>query len=384
MITRDKNTYDVLGTALNGQSYQLFVDSLFAEKYNAPQFGKLFSWGTPQIDFTYEQMEATVNLYPMATIVDYASPAPLRGTHGASLSTGSVPRMKHGFVINEKEIRTQMLLLQKGANLNIPALQEILFNSTDQLIGGNYARLNHMAYEAVSTGKYVLNATSNPDGIPLEFDFKVPAANKKKCGGFGAIGKKYVWSDMTDSNPIGDLQDMVKYAKDNFKPYGVFSMSYNTWQKFITHTKVREQVLLSLRFENAATIAATYPVLEDQINTFLRGLRLPPIEVVDVAAAAEKYNPTTKKLEWTPTYPFVDDVVVLRPAGMVGEIKCAEPIVVPDPASRFAYFDGGRTVLKQFFDGRANTQSIETELTALPVLSMPKNMLYLDTTQAAS
>ena len=383
MITRDKNTYDVLGAALEGQSYQFFVDSLYAEKYNAPQFGKLFSWGIPGIDLTYEQMEATVSLYPMASVVDYGSPAPLRGTQGATLSTGSVPRMKHGFVINEKEIRTQMLLLQRGANINIPAMQEILFNSTDQLIGGNYNRLNHMAYEALSTGKYVLNSTSNPDGIPLEFDFKVPAANKKKAGGFGSIGRKAAWSDTTNSNPIGDLQDMVKYAKNNFKPYGIFSMSDGTWQKFIAHPKVREQVLLSLRFENAATIAATYPLLEDQVITFLRGLKLPPIEVVDVIAAAEKYNKATKKLEWTPTYPFVDDVVVLRPAGLIGEIKCAEPVVVPDPASRFAYFDGGRTVLKQFFDGRANTQSIESELTALPVLSMPKSLLYLDTAHAA-
>lgn len=382
MITRDKNTYDLLGQALAGQPYQLFVDDLFAAKYNAPQFANIFPWGTPQIDFTYEQMEATVGLHAMATVVDYDSPAPLRGTQGATLSTGSIPRMKHGFVINEKEIRTQMFLLQRGANLNISALQKILFNSTDQLINGNHLRLTHMALQAESTGGYVVDSTSNPDGISLVFDFNVPSGNFKKCG-FGTYGTKYAWTNDL-ANPIGDLQDMVQFAEDNFKAHGVIRMSKATWRKFIAQKLVRERVFLNQGFVNISDMPAGYQPMENQVKSLLVGLGLPPIEVVDAICATEKYDKATGKLVWTQTKPFKDDVVVLRPAGAIGETKCAEPIIIPDPSARQATFDGGRTLLVQTFDADAKTQKIQSELTALPVLSMPKNMIYLDVASATA
>lgn len=381
MITRDKNTYDVLGAALEGRPYQLFVDDMFAAKYNNPQFAQLFPWGIPQIDFTYEQMEATVGLIPMATVVDYDSPAPLRGTQGATLSTGSIIRMKHGFVINEKEIRTQMLLVQRRADLNITALQKILFNSTDNLIGGNYMRLTHMALQAESTGGYILDSESNPDGLSMVFDFNVPAGNYKKCG-FGTYGTKYAWTNDL-ANPIGDLQDMVQFADDNFKAYGVIRMSKATWRKFIAQKTVRERVYLGQGYVNISDMPTAWQPLESQVRLLLTGLGLPPIEVVDAQCATEKYDPTTKKLVWTATKPFADDVVLLRPAGAIGETKCAEPIMIPDPAARQATFDGGRTLLTQTFDADMKTQKIQSELTALPVLSMPKQMIYLDVASVA-
>lgn len=381
MITRDKNTYDILGQALKGQSYQLFVDDMFATKYNNPQFASLFPWGIPQIDFGYEQIEATVGLHAMASVVDYDSPAPLRGTQGATLSTGTIPRMKHGFVINEKEIRTQMLLIQRGAQLNLPALQKILFNSTDQLINGNHLRLTHMALQAESTGGYVLDSASNPDGISLVFDFNVPAGNYKKCG-FGTYGTKYAWTNDL-ANPIGDLQDMVQFAEDNFKAYGVIRMSKATWRKFIAQKTVRERVFLNQGYINISDMPTGYQPVESQVRLLLADLGLPPIEVVDAICATEKYDKTTKSLVWTQTRPFADDVVVLRPAGAIGETKCAEPIIINDPAARQATFDGGRTLLIQTFDADMKTQKIQSELTALPVLSMPKQMIYLDVTQTA-
>lgn len=381
MITRDKNTYDILGQALKGQPYQLFIDDMFATKYNNPQFASLFPWGIPQIDFGYEQMEATVGLHAMASVVDYDSPAPLRGTQGATLSTGTIPRMKHGFVINEKEIRTQMLLIQRGAQLNLPALQKILFNSTDQLINGNHLRLTHMALQAESTGGYVLDSASNPDGISLVFDFNVPAGNYKKCG-FGTYGTKYAWTNDL-ANPIGDLQDMVQFAEDNFKAYGVIRMSKATWRKFIAQKLVRERVFLNQGYINISDMPTGYQPVESQVRLLLADLGLPPIEVVDAICATEKYDKTTKSLVWTQTRPFADDVVVLRPAGAIGETKCAEPIIINDPAARQATFDGGRTLLIQTFDADMKTQKIQSELTALPVLSMPKQMIYLDVTQTA-
>lgn len=387
MITRDKNTHDVLGSALQGQSFQTFVDTLFADKYNAPQFTSMFTWGTPQIDFTYEQIEGAANVYAMATVTDYSSPAPLRGTQGARLSTGTIPRMKHGFVINEKEIRTEMLLIQRGAKLNIPAMQKILFNSTDQLLGGNHNRLTHMALQAESTGGYVLDKDSNPDGIPLLFDFNVPGKNYLKAGFYSGakkgFGTKYPWSD-DRANPIGDLRDMVKFAKDNHISYGVIRMSTTKWDELVAHKSTRLAVLQSKGYD-INTIGDNFMLLDGWVEAYLKGFRtLPPVEVVDSLSFTESYDKEAGKLVYTPLSGFKDDNVVLRPAGIIGEIKCATPLTVPDPAARFAYFDGGRTLLKQTFDADMNNQKIQSELTALPVLTRPSHFVILDTTKAAS
>ena len=383
MIYRDIQFYDVLGQALGNNDYQTFVDDLFAQKYNRPQFTDSFNWGSAQIDLTYEQIEATVNVHSMATITNLDSPAPLRATSGATLATGSIPRMKHGFVINEKEIRSQMLIAQRGGKISGRALLDILFNSTDQLIGGNYNRLTEMALKAESTGGYILNAANNPDGIPLQFNFNVPLANKLKAGFLvGGKGTKYAWSNAS-ANPIGDLMDMVTLARTKFISAGVFRMSEVLWNVFINHPNVKTQVLSTLQYSLPESLTSVV-IMEDDVLRVLKGLRLPPIQVVDAIVSNEKYNEATGLMEYTQIRPFDDDVVVLRPSGIIGEVKCAEPIVVPDPAARIAMFDGGRTVLTQTFDGRKKIQYIESELTALPVLNRPSQMLLLDTSEATA
>jgi hypothetical protein len=387
-ITRDAQFYNVLGNSLGKQTLQAFVDDMFANKYNKPLFGPLFKWGTPQIDFTYEQIESVANIYSMATVTGYDDPAPLRATQGASLHTGPIPRMKHGFVSNEKEIRTQMVLLQKGAALDVPAMKKILFNSVDQLIGGNHNRLTFMALQAESKGMYTLNKNTNPDGLPLSFDFRIPDKNRLKAGFYqgtknNGFGTKFAWTD-SKANPIGDLQDMAQFAKDNFIPAGVFRMTDTKWRQLVNHESTKKQILASLSSGNITEVAANLVMRDSQVKTYLLDLGLPPIEVIDALVSTESYNKVSGQMEYTQVRPFEEGNVVLRPAGNIGEIKCAVPLLIEDPAAKFAFFDGGRTLITQTFDAKLKNQSIESELTALPVIDRPKQIIILDTTKKAS
>ncbi len=384
MITRDSSFYDIMALGLaDAANYQEFVDTMFADKYNAPQTDG-FSWDDEiQIDFSYEQLEAELGIYAMATFVDLDSPGGTHAMGNFTISKGKIPRFKHGFVMDEKIIRENMILAQRfnqvSANGQM-ALSKLLFNSTDKLIGGNYNTLTYMRHQAISTGQFAITATNNPGGIAnLTFDFGVPALNKKFPGGFGDNGTVYVWSDLTNANPIGDLQDMVKYAEDNMMPVGHFEMSKALWTSFKNHTQVKKQVALFQNMNADVANVAGFLVTENMVRAFMVEAGLPPVVVIDSLVQADKYNPATRLVEYTSIRPFDEAKVVLVPNGQLGTIKAVEPIVLNDPSARIALYDGGRTVLTQTFDSKNKIQYIESELTALVVPNVSRYILQLKT-----
>lgn len=388
MITRDSSYYDIMALGLaDAANYQEFVDTMFADKYNAPQTDGFLWDDNIQLDFSYEQLEAELGVYAMATFVDLNSPGGTHGNQTATISTGKIPRFKHGFVMDEKMIRENMILAQRFGNVTQGMqnqLAKLLFNSTDKLIGGNYNTLTYMRHQAISTGQFAITASNNPGGIAnLTFDFGVPAANKKFPGGFGDKGTVYAWSDTTNANPIGDLQDMVDYADDNMIPVGHFEMSKALWNTFKNHPNVKKQVALFVNMNADISNVANFLVTDSMIRSFLIEAGLPPITVVDSLVTADKYNPLTRAIEYTQIRPFDETKVVLVPDGQLGTIKAVEPIVLQDPAARVALYDGGRTVLTQTFDSKNKIQYIESELTALVVPSVSRYILIL-TTNATS
>lgn len=388
MINRNSSFYDIMALGLaDASNYQEFVDTMLADKYNAPNT-EGFVWDDDiQIDFTYEQLEAELGIYAMATFVDIDSPGGTHANSTASISSGKIPRFKHGFNLNEKVIREQMILANRFGSVTQGMqnqLAKILFNSTDKLIGGNYNTLTYMRHQAVSTGAFSITSTNNPGGIAnLSFSFGIPAANMEHCGGFGTPGTEYVWSDQTNSNPIGDLQAMVKYADDNMIPYGEFEMSKALWTTFKNHTQVRKQVALFQNMNADVSNVAGFLVTESMIQQFFVEAGLPPVKVIDSLVLADKYNPTTRAVEYEQIRPFDEANVVLRPAGQLGTIKAVEPIALQDPGARIALFDGGRTLLTQTFDSKNKVQYIESELTALVVPNTSRYLVILKTDEAS-
>lgn len=388
MINRNSSYYDIMALGLGGaKDYQEFVETMFADKYNAPQT-EGFAWDDNiQIDFSYEQLQAELGIYAMATFVDIDSPGGTHAMQTATVSTGKVPRFKHQFVMDEKVIREQMILAGRFNNVT-PLMQEqlarLLFNNTDKLIGGNYNTLTYQRHQAVSTGSFAITATNNPGGIAdLTFSFGLVAANQKAAGGFGSNGTKYVWSSAS-ANPIGDLMDMIQHADDNFIPYGFFEMSKALWNTFRAHINVKSAVATGVNLNADLTNIGSMIFTDEVIKAYLIGIGLPPIVIIDSLVSVDKYNPVTRVVDYTQIRPFDEAVVVLRPAGEIGTIKAVEPIVLQDPSARIALFDGGRTKLTQRFDSKNVIQTIESELTALCVPSAPKYLIQLTTDEAAA
>lgn len=384
-MIRDAAYYDLVGKSLMGTTYQEFVDTIFADKYNTPDTSG-FVWDEEiQMDFTYHQLQAELGIYAMATYVDLDSPAPLRGVDGVEINTGKIPRFKHGFKLNEKIIREQMIMAGKGAfdAAAERAIMNVLYNSTDQLIGGNYNTLTYQRHQAVSTGKLALLNTNNPQGIQnITFDFKVPAANiTTKAGNYRWWTDDAYTTEGSSSDPVADLVALVKAAEDAYAPVSVLEVSKKGFIRFLGHSKVL--IALGYYYNPEAASDAIATNIAKRLSTEESRLLLErklgyAIRVIDHVSAVESYNKTTKLIVKTNISSFDEDAWVLMPDGQIGTIKAVQPIVIQDPAARVALYDGGRTVLTQTFDAKNKYQYIESELTALCVPSNTKYMYYLN------
>ena len=383
MVQRDANYYDLVGRALGGLTYQSFVDS-FNEIYNVPQTDG-FVWDDEiQMDFTYHQLEAELGIYTMASYVDLDSDAPLRAVQGAEIATGKIPRMKHGFVLNEKIIREQMIFASKGAfdSASETALMKLLFNSTDKLIGGNYNRLSMQRHQAVSTGKLTINSTNNAGGLSsLVLDFSIPTANVTTK----TVNDRW-WTDTayatqgSTSDPLADMVALVEAAEDGHAPAGHLEIAKTLWRRLKGHTVFLTSMGYVYNPEAASdAIALTYGkrLTNDELLNLLERKLGVPVTIVDHKGVVEVFNKTTKLIDFNEVDSFDADTVVYVPNGEIGTIKSVQPIVIPDPAARVAYFDEGRTTLTQTFDAKKKIQYIESELTALCVPNKRKYMFYL-------
>ena len=92
-------------------------------------------------------------------------------------------------------------------------------------------------------------------------------------------------------------------------------------------------------------------------------------------AAVERYDKTTKKIDKTPFRSFVDGVISFLPDGNIGETLTVIPIKV-GPGT-YANFYGGKLLMTVDNDPFYKVQRFGTEMTSLPVPSMPNDMLYL-------
>ena len=385
MIKRDASFYDLLAYGLGTLDFQEFVDR-FKTKYNQPQTDG-FEWDTDiQIDFTYAQLQAELGIATLPTYVDIDSPAPYKSQEEFKIGTNKIPRFKHGFAINEKIIREQMIMLQRFGEAAItPAtrtvLLNLLFDSTDKLLAGNQNAMTYQRQQVVSTGQYSITTENNPQGIAgLVFDFNIPSSNKvtlATTARWWTAPEHTIANQGADSDPLQNLKDWRKAADKAGFPAGSFEISKDLFDDLLTHTAVLKKVGFAL-YPNSSSadnaIAYAQNLADDVMVAAIQRIIGCPIVPRDSKACVEKYDKATKKVLKTTIDGFNTKNVSYVPNGPLGTIKAVQPIAVPDPASRIAYFDGGRTVIKQTFDTSTNTQYISSECTALVVPSVSQYM----------
>ena len=380
MNTYPVQFYDLLSRALGGNDsrrIQGFLDNVVAKKYNKLDVPGFKFAAEMQLDFTYEQIQKEIGLNVMASYVDLDSqPIPV-GTEGAVIHTGRIPRMKMVEYYNEDKYRKLLIAEERfGANGVMKSAVKALFNTIDTLIGGHTNALTYQRHQIVSTGKFVINSTNNPNGIVgITFASHVPAANINTL-----TGNNRWWTNTekttegSTANPVDDMIAMVEVARQKGVK-GHFEVNSAYLDKVLKHSKVVAAIGANLYPTAAdASASAAYLSRAKKIEV-LAEIVGAPINAIDAVVATEVWNKSTKALERKLIDAFEADVVVFVPDGELGEILTVEPIAIE--GGNYGKFYGGRLLLTVDVDAKYKCQSFNTEMTSLVVPNKPQYMWYL-------
>ena len=108
----------------NGTALTNYFNFMFAEKYNADttfaQEGFPVNADIP-LSATWEQINATIRPYTLATNVDVDSDGATKHTDGFALKMGGLPTFKHEVPFDKKIVRDKLLLANElgGVSQNI-------------------------------------------------------------------------------------------------------------------------------------------------------------------------------------------------------------------------------------------------------------------------
>ena len=379
------NYYDLMSFGLEGSSFQEFVDR-FQLKYNEAQTDG-FVWDPEiQIDYTYEQLIASLGINTLPVYVDEASEGLDKSFGEFKVGSNKIPTQKHRYPVSARMLREKMLMYQRfgAAALNNEtqnALLDMLFTSTDQLLGGNVNARTHQRMRIVSTGQFEIGMDNNPRGLKgLIFDFGIPSKNKETLSGT----KRWWTTDVhtqanegADSDPLQFLKDKRKALKKSGYPRGHFEIAEDLFDDFLGHSIVLNRIGLAVNpnVTDDSAIAAARNLTDDALKASIERIIGAPIVTRDSIASVDKFDEATKSLKVETIENFNPLNVSFVPDGQIGTIKSVQPVVFSDdPTQRIAWFDGGRTLLTQRFESKTKSMYVESEMAILCVPSVPQYM----------
>lgn len=358
-------------------------------------------WDTPQIDFTYQMLEAEERIKVMATVLDLNSePIPI-GTKGFNTLTGSIPRQKARWERGENDYRKELIVLQnlvaRGQFMNEAPdtsirnyLSELLFGGLSEIQDAHTSRLSYMVGQMKSKGAFTVTDTDNPRGIQnITFSAQVPAANvTTKTGDYRWFTDDAKTIEGDASTPVEDLKGIVRDAKDKYGRVTVEvneqsffeDMKHSKWQIALGYAMMPALFVNSGVTEAAQAAAAAYAATQgdDAIKAAFRKV-IGADEVIfnGTVCGVEVWDNEDKKLVVNRIPAFAKNVYLVRPSGSVGVIKNVIPLR-PDGSAISATIFGGHGIVEYRYNEYTKTQDWVSELTALPVPTRPSDMYYLN------
>lgn len=384
----------------SNEMFQVYYNSVLKPKESeALNLTGFETWDTPQVDFTYEQLEMEDQITAMATYLDLNSePIPL-GTKGVDILRGSIPRQKARFIIGENDYRKQMMVqtqLTTAARLvgedpqgDVKAyLTKLLFGGLSEIQLAHVGSLNYQVGQMKSNAGVTLTDTNNPRGIKnITFSAYVPTANITTLTGtsrwFTNAGKT---TEGSASDPIKDMKALIRAAKEKYTNV-VLEVDEVSFFEDMNHSKWKEAIgrvsnpLIPFTPEGVAIAMGIYNSLgDDAIKAAFRAIIGMDVEVIfsTTVCGVERWDNVNKLLVREKLRAFNANTYLARPAGAVGIIKNVVPLR-PDSSAISALMFGNKGIIEYRYDAKHKVQDWCSELTALAVPTRPKDMLYLKT-----
>ena len=398
-MIRDAQFYDFIAQGLASMGYvdgghaslQMYLDDMFAEKWNAE--ATYAQMGFPldpdiRLNPTYEQIEAVIRPYTMAAYVDYDSDGPSKSVDGATLKTGEINIFKHEVYLDRKKIREKMALVDMLGGMSsdiVDAVMNLFFTSVDSLIGGNFNTVQFQRHQIVGNeGKLVIDGVNNPYGLPFEIDFGIPAKNKKTSVWYykDAQGNVIQVSGIGKGvNPITVAQKIVEDAEENdAMPAGHWECSKKTKKDMLAMPFFRELFAVAQRpdiTKDTLRLSWSYTQDEEVIWNYIQQ-RIGRIEVIDKRGSVEFIDPRTRKAAYHNLQAFREGVLVYVPDGDIGSVQSGKLVAIDSGNTRTAYFDGGRTMIREVRNGEKMTIKVKSESQTVCVPNATRWFYYLN------
>lgn len=222
-------------------------------------------------DLEFSYIKGSYDRPVMANIMAWDAEAPIAGKKGLTTIKGEMPPIKRKVKVEEKEL-IKFLRPRAGLGDREQAINDI-YDLVDQMVMAVRARYEWMRWQAIGTGA----VTYNEDGVVFTVDFGVPSTQKETLAG---VAK---WSDLDDSDPLGDLERWCEQHVDNtgIRP-----------ERMIGSLKIRNYLLKNEAIRQIITSEPDVYVSPAQLNQVLENFELPQFIVFDGKVVTEANDGT--------------------------------------------------------------------------------------------
>jgi hypothetical protein len=210
---------------------------------------------TYDIDFNETVIERQAD---MADIVDSGAELPLTDRDPVRRISGEITDMGQSYIVTKKELAAMM---DKGNKGKQEMMVKQLLNKTAQLKRNIDARIEWLRWQALGVGAMAYDKA----GIKLGVDFGVPSTNKVTAANKWNTGAATI------------LDNYEKWVQD----YVDGNVNGYTPDVFVTSIEAIRVVLNDPAIRKAITGYSDKLLTLDELNTFLRGRELPPMEAFD-------------------------------------------------------------------------------------------------------
>lgn len=388
------NFYDLVNFALAQKGYNSIADFIREAPnywFDDEVWKELFPiapYENPERTFMQQIGEAYTPV--MATYLADDAETPLITNEGVEMRTNEIPRMGQGYLFNSKSYDDARKLNRVGVDAVVNSAYDAFSLDVMKLIRGIHTQRSFTALQIESKGSYITTKQNNNGGIQgFKIDMNPLASNKKSAGGFGSRGVKAAYSD-PNANPIGDLQDMFEYGWRNRlisadPSRSVFRMADATWETIKNHASTKKAVAMwKTGYLAAAENLASVNVTDGDLKGYLASLNLPTVSISKTYGFYERVNKDTQKIEKASMSAFEENIVVLRPAGVLGQMQWARVSnLFATPDVPMYYTDGGAIAIQEDRNARAKGIKFSAETLCVPVPTAIERVLYLNIAEAA-
>lgn len=388
------NFYDLVNFALLQKGYNSIADFIRDAPnywYDDEVWKELFPLAPYENESrTFMQKIGETYTPVMATYLAEDAETPMITNEGFEYRTNEIPRMGQGFLFNSKSYDDARKLNRVGVEAVVSSAYNAFSLDLMKLIRGIHTQRSFTALQIESKGSYITTKQNNNGGIQgFRIDMNPLAANKKGTGGFGKRGVKAVYTD-PNANPIGDLQDMFEYGWRNriVSPEpsrSVFRMADATWEVIKNHASTKKAVAMwKTGYLASAENLAAVNVTDADLMSYMSSLGLPSVSISKTYGFYEKVNKETQQIEKASMSAFEENIVVLRPAGAVGQMQWARVSNLFATSDVPMYYtDNGAIAIQEDKNARAKGIKFSAETLCVPVPTAIERILYLNIAEAA-